>query len=112
MIDGIHNVYVETHNWGKSAAFWQAMGYTLAEDHGTSGIFRASAPGQPYIYLAEVPPEQAPVIQLYLHATEEFMPASPARVDGGWEDSHWGTRLLTVHDPDDRALVVQVGEAD
>jgi hypothetical protein len=27
-------------------------------------------------------------------------------------DSHWGTRLLTVRDPDDRELVVQVGEAD
>ncbi len=26
---GFELVYLETHNWGKSAAFWQALGFKL-----------------------------------------------------------------------------------
>jgi hypothetical protein len=29
MTDGIAAVYLETHNWGKSAKFFQKLGYTL-----------------------------------------------------------------------------------
>ena len=34
---GIHHVLVETHNFGKSAKFWQELGWRLVEDHGDSG---------------------------------------------------------------------------
>jgi hypothetical protein len=27
--EGIEAVFLETHNWGKAAAFWQALGYKL-----------------------------------------------------------------------------------
>lgn len=39
---GFEVVYLETHNWGKSAAFWQASGFKMdfeQTDHGHSGIF-------------------------------------------------------------------------
>jgi hypothetical protein len=112
VVDGIQHVYIETHNWGKSAAFWKALGYQLEEEHGQSGLFRPIGVGQPYIYLAEVPPEQPPRLQLYLHASEEFVPAPPVDASGAWSDSHWGTRLLPVRDPDGREHVLQVGAAE
>ncbi len=108
MIDGIHHVYVETHNWGKSVAFWQVLGYTLDEDHGTSGILRPSGVGQPYLYLAEVPPDHRPTVQLYVNVAYEFDPPSPVEATEPWADSHWGTRVLKVQDPDGREHTLQV----
>jgi hypothetical protein len=26
---GLEHVYLETHNWGKSVAFWKALGFRL-----------------------------------------------------------------------------------
>lgn len=103
-------MYLETHDWGKTVAFWQALGYRLDLDLGKSGILRPSDPAQPYLFVAEVAADQAPAAQLYLRATEEFVPEAPADVAGAWEDSHWGTRLLPVRDPDGRTHWLQVGE--
>lgn len=108
MIDGIHHIHLETHNWGKSVAFWLALGYELAEDFGGSGILRPSGAGQPYLYLEEVSPDASPGMDLYLNATQEFAPASPVRA-GDWHDSHWETRLLDVTDPDGRVFTLQSG---
>ena len=35
MTDGIEAVFLETHNWGKAAKFFQNLGYTVnfATDH-------------------------------------------------------------------------------
>ncbi len=111
-VTGIHDVYLETHNWGKTVAFWQALGYRLELDLGKSGILRSDDPAQPYLFVEEVSPDRQPVIELYLKATQEFAPGAPAEVvgDGTWEDSHWGTRLLPVRDPDGRTHWLQVGE--
>jgi hypothetical protein len=39
--DSIHHIYVGTHNWGKSVAFWRALGFELEEDRGkTSALLR------------------------------------------------------------------------
>src|SRR5688572_19665432 len=34
---GFEHIYLETHNWGKAVAFWQALGFKLdfETDHGT-----------------------------------------------------------------------------
>ena len=52
---GLEGLVFETHNWGKSVAFWQALGYELEfeTDH-HSGQLRHPA-GGPYIFLAERP---------------------------------------------------------
>jgi hypothetical protein len=110
VVDGIHHLYIETHNWGRSVAFWQALGYRLDEDHGVSGILRASREGDPYIYLAEVPSDSEPVFQLYLNAGGMFEPAKPVVSDGGWQASHWGTKLRKIVDPDGRTHMLQVVE--
>ncbi len=55
---GIDGVLIETHNWGKSVAFWKGLGYELEleTDH-HSGRLRHPA-GGPYVFLAERPAEQ------------------------------------------------------
>ena len=40
--DGIEAVFLETHNWGKAAKFWQQLGYELEFDTGHSSGQRCS----------------------------------------------------------------------
>src|SRR5215471_445420 len=56
---GIEMVLIETHNWGKTVAFWKSLGYELEfeTDH-HSGQLRHPA-GGPALFIAERPPGQA-----------------------------------------------------
>ena len=104
--DSIHHIYVETHNWGKSVAFWRALGFQLDDDRGTSGMLRAPG-GGPYIYLAEVPADRKTAMELYLSATDETPPARPADVVAPFAATHWGTREMAVRDPDGRLVKLE-----
>ena len=46
-------------------------------------------------------------MQIFLRAVDETVPESPIEVVTAWHDSHWGTRLLEVRDPDGRSVMVQ-----
>ncbi len=104
---GLHHVYLETHNFGKTAKFWQTLGFTLDEDRGTSGLLRPPAAG-PYVYLAEVPRSQEPRVQLYLAAADESIPGGPVEILAPFADTHWGTREMAIRDPDGRVLKLEV----
>jgi len=99
---GISNIYVETHNWGKAAAFWQSLGFTLefATDH-ASGSF--VAPNGTRLFLAEQSPEDPLGMSVYLAATTGGVtPPDNVEVVFDWTPTHWGTQVLTVRDPDGR----------
>ena len=100
---GIGHVYVETHNWGKAAAFWQSLGFTLEfeTDHHSGGFV---APNGTRLFLAEQSPEDPVGFDLYLDV--EAAGAAPANVDVvfEWTPTHWGTKVMTVRDPDGRLL--------
>jgi hypothetical protein len=103
----IHHLLVETHNWGKSAKFWQELGWTLAEGHETSGKLVAPG-GGPYIWLSEVPQSKTPVFDVYFELEADgFAPRSPVQVIDALAATHWGTRLMTVRDPDGRVVRLQ-----
>ena len=106
MSEGIHHVYVETHNFGKTAKFWQSLGFTLDEDRGTSGLLRPRD-GGPYVYVAEVAPGKTPVVELYLAVRDEATPGAPVEVVAPFAATHWGTREMTVRDPDGRTLKLE-----
>jgi uncharacterized glyoxalase superfamily protein PhnB len=97
--EGIEAVFLETHNWGKAAKFFQALGFDLefSTDH-SSGQFRSG--DGPYVFVAEVPEDRAPGIQVVLKVTE------PDAVTP-FEDTHYGTREMTVRDPDGRLWSLQ-----
>ena len=104
---GIHHLLVETHNWGQSVKFWQELGWTLAEDHGTSG--RLTPPGGgAYIWLNAVAPTKKPTIDIYFEVGPSgFAPKSPVEVVEPLATTHWGTKLMTVRDPDGRIVRLQ-----
>ena len=104
--DRVHHIYIETHNWGKSVAFWRALGFQLDEERGTSGMLRPSG-GGPYIYLAEVPGDRELALELYLSATDETTPERPAEVVAPFAPTHWGTREMAVRDPDGRLVKLE-----
>jgi hypothetical protein len=76
--EGIEAVYVETHNWGKAARFFQALGVELefSTDH-ASGQLRNGA--GPYVFVAEVPEDQELGVQLVLKVADAGASASIPR---------------------------------
>src|SRR5687768_5254413 len=55
--EGIEAVFLETHNWGKSAKFFQGLGFEVefATDHNSGQLRNGDGP---YVFIAEVPESQ------------------------------------------------------
>lgn len=99
--EGIEAVFWETHNWGTAARFLQALGFELefATDHG-SGLLRNGAGA--YVFVAEVPADREPRLQIALTVADAdaFRPDSALEVVSPFTNTHYGTREMTVRDPD------------
>jgi hypothetical protein len=53
--EGIEAVFLETHNWGKSARFFQGLGYEIEFETGhSSGQLRSKAGPPLFIAMASV----------------------------------------------------------
>lgn len=106
--NGIEAVFLETHNWGKAAKFFQALGYELefATDHNSGQLRNGNGP---YVFIAEVPEDRKPGMQLVLKATDEAALAADPVIDvvTPFEETHYGTREMTVRDPDGRLWTLQ-----
>ena len=105
---GIEAVFLTTHNWGKAAKFFQALGFTLEFeiDHHSDQLRNGSGP---YVFIAEVPEDQEPQAQLVLKLpdADAFKPEAIIDVATPFENTHWGTREMTVRDPDGRIWRLQ-----
>ena len=106
--DGIEAIFLTSHNWGKSAKFFQALGFELEFDTGHHSGQLRNGPG-PYVFIAEVPEDQAPSTQLVLATTEADAAELDPIVDvvSTFADTHWGTREMVVRDPDGRMWSLQ-----
>jgi hypothetical protein len=106
---GIDGVLVETHNWGKSVAFWQGLGFVLEleTDH-RSGRLR-HPDGGPYIFIAERPPEQPLqiVLGLRVDSAARCTPPRAGRVKRRFARQHWGSLQMLLADPDGRVLGIE-----
>ena len=110
--EGIEAVFLTTHNWGRAAKFFQSLGFKLefATDHSSGQLRNGNGP---YVFIAEVPEDQEPAVQLVLKVAD----ADAVRLDPGvdvvtpFEDTHWGTREMTVRDPDGRVWSLQAPAA-
>ncbi len=106
--EGIEAVFLETHNWGRAAKFFQALGYTLEFDTGHhSGQLRNGT--GPSVFIAEIPADREPRTQLVLRVPDEnAVPGDPVvEVVTPFADTHYGTREMTVRDPDGRTWTLQ-----
>lgn len=106
--EGIEAVFLTTHNWGKAAKFFQALGFELEfeTDHNSGRLRNGDGP---YLFIAEVPDKQPAEAQLVLKVTDEDAchPGAAVDVTTPFEDTHWGTREMTVRDPDGRIWRLQ-----
>jgi hypothetical protein len=109
MTRGIEGLYIETGNWGRTVAFWTALGYELEfeTDH-HSGQLRHPA-GGPYLFVAERPGASALQVQPMLGVDDAatFTPPAAGTVDRPFTSQHWGVTEMLLTDPDGRAISVQ-----
>jgi hypothetical protein len=106
--EGIEAVFLTTHNWGRAAKFFQSLGYRLdfATDHNSGQLSNGASPA---VFIAEVPEDQEPSTRIVLKVPD----ADAFRADGGvevvtpFEETHYGTREMTVRDPDGRLWSLQ-----
>ncbi|MFH9349007.1 VOC family protein [Kitasatospora sp. NPDC017646] len=105
---GIEAVFMETHNWGKAAKFFQSLGYELEfeTDHNSGQLRNGSGPT---IFIAEVPADRETPLQLVLKVADAdaFRAGDGVEMVTPFENTHFGTSLATVRDPDGRLWGLQ-----
>ena len=105
---GISGLLFETHNWGKTVAFWQSLGYVIEfeTDH-NSGQLR-HPDGGPYLFIAERPPEQAlkVIAGVTVDDASTFVPPKSGSVKSEFQKEHWGALQMLLLDPDGREVAV------
>lgn len=101
--EGVEALYLETHNWGKAAKFFQALGYRLEFEtgHGSGQLRNGDGP---FLFIAEVPETQEPRTQVVFKVpdADAFEADGIVEVVTPFEDTHYGTREMIVRDPDGR----------
>jgi hypothetical protein len=101
--EGIEAMYLETHNWGKAAKFFQALGYEIdfATDHNSGQLRNGDGPR---LFIAEVPESREPRTQIVFKVPDAdgFEAPDIVEVVTPFEETHYGTREMTVRDPDGR----------
>jgi catechol 2,3-dioxygenase-like lactoylglutathione lyase family enzyme len=111
-IHGVGHLYIETHDWDKSVAFWKQLGFELEfeTDHRSGSLV---APNGSRIFVAEQSPEDPLAIDIYFGASDaaSFQPDSPVEVVRGFTATHWGTEVMTVRDPDGRTFRIEASAA-
>jgi hypothetical protein len=105
---GIEAVFLETHNWGTAARFMQSLGFDLefATDHNSGQLRNGDGP---YVFIAEIPPDQPPGVRIVLRVPDAdgFHLDPTVEVVTTFEDTHYGTKEMTVRDPDGRIWSLQ-----
>ena len=108
--EGIEGLYLETRNWGKTVAFWQALGYTLdfETDHHSGQLTHPN--GGPYLFVAEhTDPDHVLETHLIVKVGDSttFEPPAGVTVDQPFTPQHWGVVDMMVRDPDGRPVSFQ-----
>lgn len=109
---GFDHHYVETHDWKKGVAFWQLLGFELEFDTGhNSGMLRHPA-GGPTVFLAEQSIEDPLATEMYLGAGADYEVPDGIDVVSPFVESHWGTKVMIIQDPDGHRYRIQAPVSD
>jgi len=106
--EGFEGFYIETRDYGSTAAFWASMGFeTVFEtDHG-SGQWRHPS-GGPYVFINEQRETELgmhPILRV-ADATA-FALSAPVEMVQPFTPEHWGVAEALVRDPDGRLVSLQ-----
>jgi hypothetical protein len=106
---GIEGLLIQTHNWGKSVAFWQALGFVLEfeTDH-HSGQLR-HPDGGPFLFVTERPEGEELELQPIVSVpdADDFEPPPAGTVDRPFTAQHWNVLEMLLRDPDGRRVSFQ-----
>src|SRR5690242_19571563 len=96
--DGIEAVFLETHNWGKAAKFFQALGYELEfeTDHSSGQLRNGDGPT---LFIAEVPADREPAPpRIVFHVNDAGTFDAPPELEmvTPFEPTHWATQVMEV----------------
>ena len=106
--EGIEGIYVETRNYGATAAFWASLGFqsSFETDHG-SGQWQHPA-GGPYVFINEqLEAELTTHPILRVADATRFAPERPVEVARPFTPQHWGVVEAVILDPDRREVSLQ-----
>jgi hypothetical protein len=106
--EGIEGIYLETRNYGATAAFWGSLGFknVFETDHG-SGQWVHPA-GGPYVFINEQQADELethPVLRVADSTT--FAPERAPDFVRSFTPEHWGVVEAWIRDPDGRNVSLQ-----
>jgi hypothetical protein len=105
---GIEGLYVETRNYGATAAFWASLGFEKRVD-GQDGSSQWVRPaGGPYVFIIEQldrEPRITPVLRI--EDAGAFNPDRPAVYVQPFQLQHWGVVQAVIADPDGRGVSIE-----
>jgi hypothetical protein len=106
---GIQGLIVQTRNWGRTVAFWQALGYRVKFETGRNSGRLEHPAGGPYLFVVERPDGPDPEIQPLVGADDAdgFEPPHGATVEHPFIGRPWGSAEMLLRDPDGRHISVQ-----
>lgn len=112
---GFLGFYIETRNYGATAAFWKSLGFAtdFETDHGSGQMTHPD--GGPFIFIAERgDPEHE--LQTYpvlgVADSARFAPDRTPQYARGFEPQHWGVVEALLRDPDERLVSLQAPVPD
>lgn len=106
--EGFQGFYVETRNYGATAAFWASLGFenVFETDHG-SGQWEHPA-GRPYVFISEqhdADLETHPILRVA--DSTAFAPDRAPDFARLFTPQHWGVAEALIRDPDGRSVSLQ-----
>ena len=107
---GIEGIIVETRNWGRTVAFWQALGYRVEFETGRNSGRLEHPDGGVYLFVVERPDGPDPQFQPLVRADDAdgFEPPRAGTVEHPFTGRPWGSAEMLLRDPDGRPVSVQV----
>ena len=101
----LDHLYRETIHWEASVDFWETLGFAFVEQWG-SEPHRAGtlARGATRIVLAEV---EGSDVESAVFLAADDVDAFAHQAGVAVVDTHWGTRMATVTDPDGRVYRIE-----
>lgn len=105
---GIEGLYVETRNYGATAAFWASLGFEKVLDGQDGSAQWAHRAGGPYVFIIEQHDRDLQVTPvLRVPDAASFDPARTPEYVQPFELQHWGVLQAILADPDGLGVSIE-----
>ena len=98
----LHNIFIATHHFEESLAFWRALGWEVTRNirDGAAMLDKADAPS---LLIDRVGAEREAETGIFFDIPDrQFEPVEGLDVVHGFEATHWGSEVMQLRDPDGR----------